>query len=405
MTTVKSQGFKDLQWAVGLNRLSTKICGFGRVRDGGSDWLSIVLKLRIPIFAVYLSIVLIIPMATALLTVWGDLFLVSDNLKLSLLWVIVELQYITLWQKDEEIAKMMRYIEEDWMKPKTEKERDIMVSYGKLSRILTIGGYVIVVVTILSDHIPVLFGVILRTPTNLTDFDFDRPLVMQTIYFFDVYHPPVYQIVVANQFIAGSIGGLCYTTVGTLFGVIVLHVSGQFEILYSRIENLVEGDDTDNLQIKFRITIEEHSRLIRFAEMVEDTFSLMLLEVAANFAMIFCLQGYLVIVMISDEIDRPLSQVLFGVMYGLNLLFVSLVYSAVGDTLVAQSEKIQYATYNCEWYKLEPWEAAQFIPLLVRSQKPQVITTGKFASLTLPTFATLLKTVAGYISCLLAVKE
>nr|UEN71262.1 olfactory receptor 79 [Gregopimpla kuwanae] len=327
-----------------------------------------------------------------------------DNLIASLLFIVIEFELITLWNKNEVISTMMEYMKNDWMQPRTQQERDVMLKYGKLSRIITIGGYLIIAVTVVCYHSPVIFGFVLRTLTNLTDIG-DRPFVLQTSYPFDAYKSPVYELVVVSQLLICTFCGFCYTTVGTLFGVIVLHVSAQLENLYNRLEGTAKNNDTDNFQIEFKFNVEEHERLIRFSEMIENTFSLMLLEVVTGFTLMVCLQGYQIIVILRDDIQRPLIQVVFCITYMMYVIFITFVYSAVGDILVSQSEKIQYATYNCGWYKLKPQEAAQLIPILIRSQRPLVITAGKFISLTLPTFAKLLKTTAGYISCLLAMKD
>nr|UEN71255.1 olfactory receptor 72 [Gregopimpla kuwanae] len=355
-------------------------------------------------FFVVILVLSLIPQATALFKVRGHLLLMIENMIISVLFCVSELELTILWNKNEVIATMMEYMKNDWLQPKTEQERDVMLSYGKATRILTIGGYLIIAVTIMFYHSPVFFGVALRTLSNLTDIG-DRPFALQSYYFFYPYNSPVYELVVLSQLGICFVGTFCYTTVGTLFGAIVLHVSAQLENLYNRMENMAKGDDAENFEIEFRTNMDEHERLIRFSGMIESTFSLMLLGVIAGFTMMFCMQGYEIIEMLSDDIERPIIQIAVNIFYVIYATYLMFGFSAVGQTLVTQSEKIQYATYNCEWYNRSAQEAAQLIPVLVRSQRPLVITAGKFVSLNLAAFATLLKTTGGYISCLLAAKD
>ncbi|XP_025074393.1 odorant receptor 43a-like, partial [Pogonomyrmex barbatus] len=99
-----------------------------------------------------------------------------------------------------------------------------------------------------------------------------------------------------------------------------------------------------------------------FANIVENTFTLMMLGLVFYFGIVFCLHGFLLL----------------------------------------SCEGLYRTMCDLEWYKLEPKKARTLILLLIRTSQPFRITAGKIFPLTMTTFCSLLKTSAGYISFLLA---
>ncbi|CAG5075310.1 Protein of unknown function [Cotesia congregata] len=103
-------------------------------------------------------------------------------------------------------------------------------------------------------------------------------------------------------------------------------------------------------------------------------------------------------------------------MFGSLLLFLvicfGIILSTIGFLIVnslgstgPQSQLLYAATYNCNWTTLDLKDSKQLIILAVRSQRPLHITIGKFAPVSLNTFAKLLKSSMGYISFLMAKKK
>nr|UEN71208.1 olfactory receptor 25 [Gregopimpla kuwanae] len=404
MVSTELQPDKDIEWAIGVNSWSLKVCGIWR-SENNSNWLNAFSNFLVPFYVLIIIIFGLFPQTFALFRVWGDLTLMVENLITYLPFVVTLCKIVTMWYKKEVIITMMNFVREDWRKLKSKKEREVMIKYAHASRMITFGGYLVIVATVLVYHPPVIFGVVLRTLSNITDTG-NRPLVLQTIYLFDVYKTPIYELTVITQAMSCSLAGFCYTTVGALFGVIVLHVCSQLENLTFRLEEMLKNDKEQmNFRKLFSLTVKEHQRLIRFVDMIENTFSIMLLMIVPAFTITFCVQGFQLINTLGDDVKRPMVQVVFCVVYMSFIAFVMFVYSSVGQALATQSEEIQYAAYNCEWYNLRPKEAAQLILILIRAQRPLQITAGKFVPLTMSTFATLLKTTAGYLSCLLAVHE
>ncbi|KAK0093230.1 hypothetical protein PV326_014000 [Microctonus aethiopoides] len=70
-----------------------------------------------------------------------------------------------------------------------------------------------------------------------------------------------------------------------------------------------------------------------------------------------------------------------------------------------QCELLYNSVYNCNWTCLRSDEFSQIGFLLIHAQRPLYITFGKFAPVTLNTFAKVLKTSCGWVSVLLAMKN
>ncbi|KAL2734708.1 odorant receptor 4-like [Vespula maculifrons] len=62
------------------------------------------------------------------------------------------------------------------------------------------------------------------------------------------------------------------------------------------------------------------------------------------------------------------------------------------------STKFGNAIYNYEWYDLPATESKFFLICMTRTKKPQCLTSGKFAVLSLTIFTDIVKTSMGYLS-------
>lgn len=161
-------------------------------------------------------------------------------------------------------------LREDWMKSKTLKEREIMIRNGKISRTVTVFSYILILWVVITHYTPFwIAGIIPRTHNNITDGE--RALPMQTIYFHNVItNDKNFQLTGIAQAISSLVAGSSYTTVDCVFGTLILHISGQLEILKSRIENMCNNynDVIHNDPMYFtkvlRDNMQIHQKLIRY---------------------------------------------------------------------------------------------------------------------------------------------
>ncbi|XP_044583325.1 odorant receptor 43a-like isoform X1 [Cotesia glomerata] len=393
---------KDVKWAVGLNRAVLKILGVWYY-DNQSQWQTITSNFQTFIFVTGIFSFVTFPQTLALIKVWGDLTLIVDNLIVNLPITTCELKIFILWWHKKVLVGLFDEIEKDWHRVTDKSEKDIMFKYATISRIMTICGLCGAFFSLILYQGPLTFGIVLRTVTNLTD-DPENLFSLQAMYFYDTSTAYSYQLTRISQIVGCGLSAVAYTSSDVLFGMIILHVCGQLEILASRVQAV--ADRPQYFSKLLREHIKNHVRLIRFTHDIEKVFSLMLLVLFGSVAITFCIQGFQFINVFTDNsIDLPITQMIFYIQFLSYCLFLTFVYSWVGENLVTQSQAVHTASCNCNWISCDSHEAKQIILMTFRSQNPLQITAGNLVPLTMNTFVQLLKTSGGYISFLLAVRE
>ncbi|XP_012060325.1 PREDICTED: odorant receptor 22c-like [Atta cephalotes] len=291
---------------------------------------------------------------------------------------------------------------EDWMTLKLDTERNVMMKRARTARLIVICGYVLMILAFTVIIIFPCFGVPFRRLTNLTDRD--KPLPLQTYYFYDTDKSPQFELTLVIQAITIFLAAITYTSVDAFLGLIILHICGQLENYRSRLINLVSCKDFNNA---LRSNVIAHLRLIRFAGKIEDTFTLMMLGLVFYFGIVFCLYGFLLLTVVTDDETNgiPFSQILYAMVGIANLLIHTFLYCGAGELITKQCEAIYRTLNDLEWYKLESKKARCLILLMTRASEPFHFTAGKIIPLTMTTFCSLLKTSASYISFLLAYRS
>ncbi|XP_025161026.1 odorant receptor 85b-like [Harpegnathos saltator] len=341
--------------------------------------------------------ILTIPAFAALIRVWGDMILMVDNLIYSLPMTISVFKVCIIWYKQKALVSLIDMIARDWMKPKLKEERDVMMKLAKISRIIVICGWLMVILPTIISLVCSCFGVTTRYITNLTDPG--KPLALQTYYLHDVSKSPQFELTLLAQGITMFTTGLSYSAVDQFLALLVLHVCGQIENLHLR---LIHMGRYTNFDAILKYNVQDHVRLIRSIGIIDDSFDLLLLVVIVYFGITFCLQGFLIVNVLNKEGKLSIIQLVWFIAVTVCILLHVYLYCAVGEALATQYEKIHRATYEYAWYTLDPKTARNLILIMLRANKPLYITAGKTFPMTMATFCNLLKTSAGYISVLLA---
>ncbi|XP_039307771.1 uncharacterized protein LOC113003676 isoform X4 [Solenopsis invicta] len=221
---------------------------------------------------------------------------------------------------------------------------------------------------ILGAIIPAIFGIQILSVTNHTDQH--KALLFLTYDFYDSDK---------NSFLV----------------LIILHVCGQLENFRCRLINMVSCKNFDR---KLNNIVASHLRVIRFADKIENTYSLMMLIMLLHFIIVFCLSGFCLLL----EMEDITTKIYFSIIMLTILLINTFLYCAAGELLTEQCNAVYHAICNLEWYKLESRNARNLILLIIRARHPCYITAGKIIPLTVATFSSVLKTSCGYITFLLA---
>ncbi|XP_018354226.1 PREDICTED: uncharacterized protein LOC108755609 [Trachymyrmex septentrionalis] len=212
MDIAEHSQYKDFTWAIKLNRLGLELLGLWPKSDKISK-NNFSSDLRVIIIFVIVTFVSGIPLACSLIRVWGDMILMIDNLQITLPLLVVSLKLVVLRWKQTALVSIIKMMAEDWMELKTRKERDVMMSRAQIARTIIISGYILMVLAFIVVIILPYFGLPLRHLTNLTDPD--KPLPLQTYYFYDIDKSPQFELTYIIQAITIFLAAVTYTSVIT----------------------------------------------------------------------------------------------------------------------------------------------------------------------------------------------
>ncbi|XP_029159448.1 odorant receptor 30a-like [Nylanderia fulva] len=398
MDDSKELAYADLDWAIGINRASLKIIGLWP-DDKLTRRQKFLANLRASIIFVTMFITAVIPGIIALVKVWGDILAMTDNVQISLPFSITVTKFCLLWQRKESLVPIINMVKNDWIKTKTEQERNAMIKQAKVARAIVIFGCVMMVIAVVLLIIFPIFGYSMRYLTNITDGDGSRPFLFQTYYLRDMSDSPYYEIIYVFQAIAILMAAISYTGVDNFLALLVFHICAQLDILRLRMLNL----KFKNFSAAIALNIEDHLRLVRSVDVIDNAFNLMLLALLVFFTIIFCVQGFLLVCMLDGNGgDITFVRLCWLVSVTINIFVHMCLYCVVGEILIAKGEGVYYAAYNYAWYLLKPNEARNMLMIMIRSEKPLLITAGGMFPMTLSMFCSLIKTSAGYISVLMA---
>lgn len=148
---------------------------------------------------------------------------------------------------------------EDWMEPKIDAERNVMIRQARAARLIVISGYFLMIFVFIILIVLPSFGLHFRYITNLTDRK--RLLPFQAYYFYDTDKSPQFELAFMIQATTMFVGAITYTSVDAFLGLTILHICGQLENFKHRLTNLVSCKDFDSA---LRNNVETHLRIIRF---------------------------------------------------------------------------------------------------------------------------------------------
>ncbi|XP_039312099.1 odorant receptor 43a isoform X2 [Solenopsis invicta] len=357
-------------------------------------------KFRMLFNATAIVFILIIPALAQLINVWGDMIQIIDNLQFTLPFLVTILKVFIMWYKKADLLLLTNKIIKDWTRVKMDKERNVMLKKARITRLILKVGVFVTVLAVFSKLSSVFFKEYIWHVNNLTNHE--RSLPFPTYNWYDVTSSPKYELTYLAQTIGAIAVAVTYVAVDNFLGLLILHICGQMENLNLRLLNLGKHPD---FKAVLKYNIKDHIRLIRSVEIIDDSFNLLLLAVICYFSILFSLFGFLVLTAFNQDTQLSIAQMSWYFFAGGSLLMHTCLYCAVGEHLVNKSEEVHSATYECEWYTLEPKAVRNLAVIMVCAKKPLNITAGKMFPMTMSTFCSLLKTSAGYLSMLLAVRN
>ncbi|XP_011155671.3 odorant receptor 13a isoform X1 [Solenopsis invicta] len=336
---------------------------------------------------------------------------IFDNLKISELsnlvdGLIVTLDYsltvfklTSLWIQRRIFHQILAAMDNDWRRSFSfEKHLYTMTVKASISHfisnaLLSINA-IVAVPYLLGDYA-------IRYVLTENHTDTLRQLPIKIQFPFDAQQSPIFEILVVTLFLHVLIHACTIAVLNGLILTLVLHVSGQIDIICCEFRNLSKDTVLHKSSVPlFGMLLERHNRIISFSKNLETLFSFIsLMQVVWNTLVICCL-GFVIIISIDNGTG------IFVLVKTVSGYFVVMVEAFVicfaGEYLSLKSKSVGDAIYETLWYDMPTHQSKIIIFIIMRSQKRLAITAGKMVDMSFETFTSIMKASASYVSVLYA---
>ncbi|XP_004534194.1 odorant receptor 30a-like [Ceratitis capitata] len=210
----------------------------------------------------------------------------------------------------------------------------------------------------------------------------------------DLHQSPVYEMVYLIQALwlvpLTSVNYVSYSNsllIFTIFGVFATRHLQQKLMEISQMED-------DEALANLKQCVVYHSKIIKFGENLEELYSLMsLLDIS-----LYCISVCLMLVYLTMDFTWPL---LFkGVIVILFLTTLIFLTYHVADVLTHESMNIAELAYNTNWMDRDKEFRSCIQVIIVRSQRPLMLTAGGFQPMNMKTFLAIMRASYSFFSVL-----
>ncbi|XP_012277041.1 uncharacterized protein LOC105697887 [Orussus abietinus] len=310
-------------------------------------------------------------------------------------FVIGAAKYLCMLYRKEDICNYIDRISEDWRNVRTKSDRVIMLRSSKYCRQLTRTCTVILYVggVAYSISTPLLSGALLSS--NITT---RKPLLPCYSYAFDVRPSPNYEVVYVAQFACVIVCITFLMTACALTAKLVYHICGQCRIVRSLFENVINGDEQQDLSYNERwsYAVETHLRVLRFVKDVVSVLRGVCLVELLGCSTVACFLGLDAILNLQE--DNTGGFIVFSLIFTSFILNL-FVYCFISEQLTHQCAMIGEATYRI-WYRLPSKKASEIILILAICNIPVKLTAGKISELSMNVFCDVFKATMVYLNVL-----
>ncbi|XP_043517097.1 uncharacterized protein LOC122532410 isoform X3 [Frieseomelitta varia] len=308
------------------------------------------------------------------------------------------MKYWALTVRKPKIKRCIEQMHADWKQVEFQRDRTLMLKYGKIGRDLTIYSTAfmysgsICYVTIMQYAI----GRQSRMDDNNQTI---RVLVYPTYSgFFDVQKTPIYEIVYVFQCICTFMLNTVTAGCCALAALFATHACGQIDIVISQLNDLVEGKFAKkNCNPDDRLTeiVQHHIRIIKFSTTVETVLQEVCFFEFVGSTFVICLLEYYC--MTDWQQNNKLGLVTYSMLL-ISLTFNMLLLCYIGDLLIEKSANIGVSCCMIDWYRLPSKTTQGVILIIAMSNSPMKFTAGRIVYISLATFGNVFKTSFAYLN-------
>ncbi|XP_017795939.1 PREDICTED: uncharacterized protein LOC108577311 [Habropoda laboriosa] len=187
----------------------------------------------------------------------------------------------------------------------------------------------------------------------------------------------------------------------SLIAVFVMHVCGQFRILVTKLDKLIDGvkgrKSLSTHEQRLGDIIEHHLKILGFISQIEGLLNeICFVEVIGCTLNICFLTYYLLTEWEQNDAIGTFTYLMFLI----SLTFNVFILCYIGEILSEQCLKVGVSTYMIDWYRLPGKKAQGLILIFAVSNSSIKLTAGKIIDLSLSSFCSVLKTAFAYLSLL-----
>ncbi|KOC59819.1 Spatacsin [Habropoda laboriosa] len=298
------------------------------------------------------------------------------------------IKYYILISRGGKIGQCVKDIRADWsltLSHSQEEEREIMRDSARIGRSLAIfcagfmysGGFFYTTVMPLCT---VRTEIIDNETVRSQAFPIYRGLL-------DPRTSPSFEIVQFMQCLAAFV--IYSVTVGacSLAAVFVMHVCGQFRILVTKLDKLVDGvkgrKGLSTHEQRLGDIIEHHLKILGFISQIEGLLNEICFVEVIGCTLNICFLGYYLLT--EWEQSETIGTITYCTLL-VSFTFNVFILCYIGEILSEQCLKVGLSTYMIDWYRLPGKTAQGLILIFAVSNSSIKLTAGKIIDLSLSSF-------------------
>ncbi|CAD6227509.1 GSCOCT00014083001.2-RA-CDS, partial [Cotesia congregata] len=324
-------------------------------------------KHRTLVDAIVLFITLWVPRAAAFVLLWGEIDALAQAGATNVPIALSVVKMLILYRRKNDFAKILDGMKEDWKKPMTKEEYEVVIKMARLGRRISIMS------TFLTIN-AIWLGAVVQIFYNIETTIVENPDPRLTLNLFWVVYLPYDTSKTSNfvltwviHFYTSIMSAVVYGSFDGFIVVLVFHLCGQLDLLQIWARKIADKTDLKSFKSKLRFIVKRHEQLNEK-----------------------CLQV-------------NLTHCKLHLHYFTQQLWCFIFSSVAGRVnFYHQSENLGYAVYQSKWYNLPPIPARSLIMIIQKSSKPFVLTAGKYMPMTYNLFLIVVKTSMSYLSVMFA---
>ncbi|KAF3054429.1 Odorant receptor 162 [Nylanderia fulva] len=218
---------------------------------------------------------------------------------------------------------------------------------------------------------------------------------------FDFEQSPIFELLAVILFLHVMLHMYTFTVLNGLIITLVLHVSGQIDIICQEFKNISEKSSLyGSSAFVLGVLINKHNKVISFSNNIGKLFSFVaLMQVVWN-TFVLCSLGFIIVISINN--GAGIVVIVKTICAYVAVIIEVFMICFAGEYLSFKSISIADAAYETLWYNMPLNQSKVITSIIMRSHRRLAITAGKMMDMSFETFSSIVRASASYISVLYA---